>query len=78
MLSKSLLNCEAWIFTLQEQRNLTFHWQKCVDYNGSYLINKGVSEPSYNDLKSRDITLPAKICIVKGMVFPVITYRCES
>ena len=29
-------------------------------------------------LKSRDITLPAKICIVKGMVFPVITYRCES
>ena len=55
MLSKILLNCEAWIFTLQEQRNLTFHWQKCVDYNGSYLINKGVSEPSYNDLKSRDI-----------------------
>ena len=29
-------------------------------------------------LKSRDITLPAKICIVKGMVFPVIMYGCES
>ena len=26
-------------------------------------------------LKSRDITLPAKICIVKGMVFPVSMYR---
>ena len=29
-------------------------------------------------LKSRDITLPTKICIVKAMVFPVIMYGCES
>ena len=29
-------------------------------------------------LKSRDITLPTKICIVKDMVFPVVTYRWES
>ena len=29
-------------------------------------------------LKSRDITLPTKICIVKDMVFAVVTYRCES
>ena len=29
-------------------------------------------------LKSRDITLPAKICLVKAMVFPVVTYGCES
>ena len=29
-------------------------------------------------LKSRDITLPIKICIVKAMVFPVVTYECES
>ena len=29
-------------------------------------------------LKSRDITLPAKVCLVKAMVFPVVTYRCES
>ena len=29
-------------------------------------------------LKSRDITLPAKVCIVKAMVFPVVIYRCES
>ena len=29
-------------------------------------------------LKSRDISLPTKICIVKVMVFPVVTYRCES
>ena len=29
-------------------------------------------------LKSRDITLPTKICLVKAMVFPVVMYGCES
>ena len=29
-------------------------------------------------LKSRDITLPAKICLVKAMVFPVVMYGCET
>ena len=29
-------------------------------------------------LKSRDITLPAKVCIVKAMVFPVVMYRYEG
>ena len=29
-------------------------------------------------LKSRDITLPTKVCAVKAMVFPVVMYRCES
>ena len=28
--------------------------------------------------KSRDITLPTKVCIVKAMVFPVVMYGCES
>ena len=29
-------------------------------------------------LKSRDITLPTKVCMVKAMVFPVVMYGCES
>ena len=29
-------------------------------------------------LKSRDITLPTKVCLVKAMVFPVAMYGCES
>ena len=29
-------------------------------------------------LKSRDITLPTKVCLVKAMVFPVVMYACES
>ena len=28
--------------------------------------------------KSRDITLPTKVCLVKAMVFPVVMYECES
>ena len=28
--------------------------------------------------KSRDITLPIKVCLVKAMVFPEVVYRCES
>ena len=28
-------------------------------------------------LKSRDITLPTKVCLVKGIVFPVVKYGCE-
>ena len=29
-------------------------------------------------LKSRDITLPTKVCLVNAMVFPMVIYRCES
>ena len=29
-------------------------------------------------LKTRDITLPTKVCLVKAIVFPVVMYECES
>ena len=29
-------------------------------------------------LKSRDITLPTKVCLVKGMFIPMVVYGCES
>jgi len=31
-----------------------------------------------NILKSRDVTLPTKVCLVKALVFPVVMYRCEG
>ena len=37
---------------------------------------KSYGQPSI--LKSRDITLPTKVCLVKAMVFPVVMYGCES
>ena len=39
---------------------------------------QGISINIDSILKSRDITLPTKICLVKAMVFPVVKYRCES
>ena len=32
----------------------------------------------YSIFKSREITLPTKVCLVKAMVFPVVMYGCES
>ena len=29
-------------------------------------------------LKSRDITLPTKVCLVRAIIFPVVMHRCES
>ena len=39
---------------------------------------KGSYDKLDSILKSRDITLPTKVCIVKAMVFPVVMYVCES
>ena len=41
------------------------------------LGRKVVTNP-YSILKSRDITLPTKVRLVKAMVFPMVMYRCES
>ena len=41
------------------------------------LERKAMANPD-NLLKSRDITLPTKFCLVKAMVFPVVMYGCES
>ena len=42
------------------------------------LLGRKVMTKLDNILKSRDITLPTKVCLVKAMVFPVVTYGCES
>ena len=42
------------------------------------LLGRKVMTNLDNILKSRDITLPTKVCLVKVMVFPVVMYGCES
>ena len=42
------------------------------------LLGRKVMTNLNNILKSRDITFPIKVCIVKAMVFPVVIYGCES
>ena len=41
------------------------------------LLGREVMTNLYGILKSRDITLPTRVCLVKAMVFPVVMYGCE-
>ena len=42
------------------------------------LLGRKVMTSLDSILKSRDITLPTKVCLVKAMIFPVVMYGCES
>ena len=42
------------------------------------LLGRKVMTNLDNILKSRKVTLPTKVCLVKAMVFPVVMYGCES
>ena len=54
----------------------------CVSYSVVFdsLRPHDCSPLGFSDsiLKSRDITLPTEVCLVKAMVFPVVMYGCES
>ena len=43
-----------------------------------FLLGRKVMTNLDSMFKSRDITLPTKVCLVKAMVFPVVMYGCES
>ena len=59
-------------------------WNLAVDGDCSHeikrrlLLGRKVMTNLDSILKSRDITLPTKVCLVKAMVFPVVMYGCES
>ena len=42
------------------------------------LLGRKVMTNQDSMLKSRDMTLPTKVCLLKAMVFPVVMYGCES
>ena len=46
--------------------------KRCLSLGGKVMTNLD------SIFKSRDITLPTKVCLVKAMVFPVVMYGCES
>ena len=45
---------------------------------GRFLLGRKAMTNLDSILKSRDITLPTKVCLVKAMVFPIVMYGCES
>ena len=48
------------------------------DIKRRLLLERNVMTNLDNIFKSRDNTLPTKVCLVKAMVFPVVMYGCES
>ena len=48
------------------------------EIRGHLLLDRKAMTNLDNVLKSRDITLLTKVCIVKAVFFPVLTYSCES
>ena len=48
------------------------------EFKRHLLLRRKVMTNLESILKSRDITLPTKVCLVKAMVFPVVMYGCES
>ena len=48
------------------------------DIKRRLLLGRKVMTNLDSILKSRDITWPTKVCLVKAMVFPVVMYGCES
>ena len=71
--------------TMETVRNFIFWGSKITaDGNCSHdikrrlLLGRKVMTNLDSILKSRDIILPTKVCLVKAMVFPVVMYGCES
>ena len=55
------------------------HFPDCIQETKRCLLLGGKAMTNLDSvLKNRDITLLTKVCIVKAMIFPVVTYRCES
>ena len=61
-------------------KSLSHVWLFSTPWTVAYQAppSMGVSRQEYSILKSRDIALPTKVCIVRAMIFPVVMYRCES
>ena len=49
-----------------------------VKLEDTYSLEEKFTTNLQSVLKSRDVTLPTKVCLVKAMVFPVVVYGCES
>ena len=68
------------IYNIYEQHNfkITTDGDSSHEIKRCLLLRRKVMTHLDSILKSRDITLPTKVCLVKAMVFPVVMYGCES
>ena len=61
-----------WGFKITVDGDCSHKIKRCL------LLRRKVTTNLDSIFKSRDITLPTKVCLVKAMVFPVVMYGCES
>ena len=57
---------------------ITADGDRSLEIKRCLLLGRTVMTNLDGILKSRNITLPTKVCLVKAMVFPVVMYGCES
>ena len=61
-----------WASKISEDGDCSHELKRCL------LLGRKAMTDLDSILKSRDITLPTKVCVVKAVVFPAVMYRCES
>ena len=67
--------CQTLFLGAPKSLQMVIAAMKLKDY---LLLGRKVMSNLDSIFKSRDITLPTKVCLVKAMVFPVVMYGCES
>ena len=85
MASGPITSCQIDGETMKIVRDFTFGGSKITadgdcshEIKRRFLLGRKAMTNLNSILKSRDITLPTKVPLVKAMVFPVVIYRCES
>ena len=71
-----MYRCESWTVKKAECRRTDAFELWC--WKRLLILRRKVTTNLDSTLKSRDITLPTKICLVKALIFPVVMYGCES
>ena len=70
--------CKQWQTFILGGSEITADGDCSHEFKGHLLLGRKALTNLDTILKSRDITLPTKVCLVKAVVFPVVMYGCES
>ena len=68
----------TWKYSISGRSKITADGDRSLKIKRHLLLGRKVMTNLDNILKSRDVTLPTKVRLVKAVVFPVVMYGCES
>ena len=85
MASDPITSLQIDVETVKTEADFIFGWSKITadgdcshEIKRHLLLGRKVMTKLDSILKSRDVILPTKVCLVKAVVFPVVMYGCES